>query len=68
MTEYETKYLERLKTTTFDESDKYFKAALPTLKRLHAKGLVRRVDLDGNEYAPDEQVDEDCFWERTEQD
>jgi hypothetical protein len=62
MKEYETKYLERLKSTVFSEADKYFKSALPTLKRLHAKGLVVRGDLDGNEYAPDEQVDEDCFW------
>jgi hypothetical protein len=63
MDEYERKYLARLATTTFDEADKYFKAALPTLKRLHKKGLVRRVDLDGNEYAPDEQASDDCFWE-----
>jgi hypothetical protein len=66
MKEYEQKYLQRLKESVFSESDRYFKSALPTLKRLHKKGLVRRVDLDGNEYAPDEQAADDCYWELNE--
>jgi hypothetical protein len=67
LNEMERKYLVRLTTSTFSDADRYIKAALPTLAKLHAKGLVRRVDLDGGEYAPSDAPDADTFWEITDE-
>jgi len=60
----ERKYLLRMLTSPIPEADKYFKAALTTLKRLHARGEVRRVTLDG-EIGPEDTVDDDVYWEIT---
>lgn len=65
----ERKYLLRLRESVFSESDRYFKAALTTLRHLHKRGEVVRVDFDGNEYAPDDPIDRDVvgdvFWQIT---
>jgi hypothetical protein len=67
LNEMERKYLVRLTTSTFSDADRYIKAAMPTLTKLHAKGLVRRVDLDAGEYQPTDQTEEDTFWEITDE-
>jgi len=67
LNEMERKYLVRLTSSTFSDADRYIKAAMPTLTKLHTKGLVRRVDLDGGEFAPTDEADEDTFWEITDE-
>ena len=63
LNELERKYLVRLKAgSTFSDSDRYIKAAMTTLKKLHANGYVERSDIYGTCYLPHDTPDEATYW------